>query len=154
MIELKILERAMTINLEIVLSKVFKRREVLRFIEKLNKRQLKDDHVDSKNVQLQYKDAKGKVRIGYSPLTQKLSGGRKKAGDPFTLFDTGDFFKSIKAIPELADVEIVSNPIKDNTNLYKKFGKNIVGLDEKSIKELQEFIKPIFQQEVRTYLLR
>ncbi len=29
----------------------------------------------------------------YKPLTEVLSGGKKKAGQPYNLFDTGDFYK-------------------------------------------------------------
>jgi hypothetical protein len=31
----------------------------------------------------------------YSPTTEQLSRGRKKAGKPYTLFDTGEFYRSI-----------------------------------------------------------
>lgn len=147
----EILERATTINIDVVLSKVFKRRAVKTFIENLNKKQLKGS-VDANNERLSYIDAEGNEHIGYSPSTAKSSRGKKKVGEPYNLFDTGEFYKSIKAIPELNGVDLISNPIGYDVYLYRKFGNDIVGLTQENILLLQEFIKPIFQKEVRKYL--
>lgn len=151
--DIPILKRATTINLDVIMLKVFDNEKVQDFIEDLNKEQLQQS-IDSKGERLSYVDAKGRTRTGYSPLTAKLSGGKKKIGQPFNLFDTGEFYKSIKLSPELNGVEITANPIKEDDNLFKKFGEDIIGLTEQSINLLQEFIKPIFIEEVRAYLLQ
>ncbi len=37
-------------------------------------------------------DSKGKIIGTYSQKTEEITGGRKQAGTPYTLFDTGDFY--------------------------------------------------------------
>jgi len=140
--DLSILKKAVGLNFDSFFFKIWQSKSVQIFIEELNKSQLKNS-IDSKGVQLSYKDAKGNLRTGYSPLTQKLSGGRKKAGQPFNLFDTGKFYKSIKAMPELKGLDIDADFIKEDVNLEEKFGKDIIGLTNENIEKLKEFIKPI-----------
>ena len=140
--DLPILKKAVGLNFDSFFFKIWQSKSVQFFIEELNKSQLKKS-IDSKGIQLSYKDAKGTLRTGYSPLTQKLSGGRKKAGQPFNLFDTGNFYKSIKAMPELKGLDIGADFIKEDDNLEEKFGKNILGLTDENIEKLKEFIKPI-----------
>lgn len=41
----------------------------------------------------QGKNREGTVIGRYSPFTEKISGGKKRAGDPWNFFDTGDFYK-------------------------------------------------------------
>lgn len=140
--DLPILKKAIGLNFDSFFSKIWKSKSVQDYIELLNKEQLRRSE-DSKGVQLSYKDAKGNIRTGYSPLTAKLSKGRKKIGQPFNLFDTGEFYRSIKASPELKGVDIDADFIKEDTNLADKFGKDIIGLTDENLQKLQEFIKPI-----------
>jgi len=140
--DLPILKKAIRLNFDSFFLKIWQSKSVQNYIELLNKEQLKRSE-DKKGVKLSYEDAKGNVRTGYSPLTAKLSKGRKKIGQPFNLFDTGDFYKSIKASPELKGVDIDADFIKEDTNLEKKFGKDIIGLSNENIQKLREFIKPI-----------
>jgi len=158
--DLPILKRAIRLNFDSFFLKIWQSKSVQNYIELLNKEQLKRSE-DKKGVKLSYKDAKGNIRTGYSPLTEELSKGRKKAGQPFNLFDTGEFYKSIKASPELKGVDIGADFIKKSdlndidkialermgesadTDLEKKFGKDIIGLSNENIQKLREFIKPI-----------
>ena len=57
-----------------------------------------------KLIQLSQLKAKGvdsneRVIGYYSALTELISGGRKKQGQPYTLEDTGDFYRSIQLKP-------------------------------------------------------
>lgn len=142
MSDLPILKKAIGLNFDSFFSNIWKSKSVQNYIELLNKEQLRRSE-DSKGVQLSYKDVKGNIRTGYSPLTAKLSKGRKKIGQPFNLFDTGEFYRSIKATPELKGVDIDAYFQKEDTNLEKKFGKDIIGLTDENLQKLQEFIKPI-----------
>jgi hypothetical protein len=140
--DLPILKKAIGLNFDSFFYNIWRSKAVQTYIEFLNKDQLKRSE-DSKGVQLSYKDNNGNVRTGYSPLTAKLSKGRKKIGQPFNLFDTGEFYKSIKATPELKGVDLDADFQKEDTNLEKKFGKDIIGLTDENLQKLQEFIKPI-----------
>lgn len=151
-LDIPILKRATSINLDEIMLKVFDNDKVQEYIENLNKEQLQEG-IDSKGDELSYIDHNGRERTGYSRVTELITKGKKKAGSHFTLFDTGDFYKSIKLMPELNGVTITANPIKEDENLFKKFGNDIIGLTQESVQLLQEFIKPIFIQEVRMYLL-
>ena len=151
-LEFEILNRAASINLDVVLDSVFKKEVVQNFVETLNKEQL-ESSIDREGEQLSYVDAKGNKRTGYSPLTAKLSGGKKKIGQPFNLFDTGDFYKSISADLETNGIKLTANPIKEDANLFEKFGEEIIGLTEENLQRFIDFIRPIFVQEVRKILL-
>ena len=152
MIELRILKKTADLNLDSILFKVFNKKSVQKFIESLNREQLAES-VDARGIQLSYIDRNGNERTSYSPLTEKLSGGKKKVGQPFNLKDTGEFYKSIKAFPELKGIEITADADKEDDNLFQKFGKDIVGLTYENLQKLIEFIKPLFIEVVRKELL-
>lgn len=89
----------------------------------------------------------------YSVLTEILSGGRKKAGTPYNLFDTGDFYNSMRVILGNNFFEIESDPIKDDANLYTKYGEEIVWLSEDSKDKLSERLIEEYRNELRELLL-
>jgi hypothetical protein len=76
----------------------------------------------------------------YSPTTEVLSQGRKKAGTPYTLKDTGDFYKSWKVKVVSDGIEIDADPVKETTNLFAEYGIDILGLTEGNIGILNESI--------------
>lgn len=151
--DLPILKKAIEIDFDSFFLKVLENKEVAKFIEDLNKEQLSQS-IDSRGIKLSYEDFDGNERTGYSYLTEKISKGKKKRGQPFTLYDTGDFYNSIKAMPELGGLEIIADPNKEDDNLFDKFGKDIIGLTYENLQKLQEFVKPIVQKELRRYLLQ
>lgn len=151
MFDFPILKKAVELDFNSFFLKIWDNKSVQVYIEILNKEQLSRS-IDSNSVQLSYEDAKGNIRTGYSPLTAKLSKGRKKVGDSFNLRDTGEFYKSIKAMPELKGFEITADYQKDDTKLNEKFGEAIIGLTDESIQKLQEFIKPIIFLNIRKEL--
>lgn len=150
-ISFKSLEKAVKLDFNSLFFKVWKKRAVQKFIEELNRQQLAKS-IDSKGVQLSYKTKDGVLRTGYSFFTAKASRGRKKEGDPFTLEDTGEFYKSIKALPELVGVDFFADLEKDKKFLKKRFGKNIVGLTNENIEILRKFVLPILQEEIKKEL--
>ena len=67
-----------------------------KLVRRLNTvKQLRTEHVDSDNKRLYSQRHQSGV---YSATTEYLSKGRKKAGTPYTLFDTGEFFKSFEVM--------------------------------------------------------
>jgi len=87
-------------------------------------------------------------RTTYSKLTEMLSGGRKKEGEHYTLLDSGDFYKSMVIVLGTNFFEIDADPIKDNDNLFTKFGEGIIGLTEESKEKLRFRLKSEYQREV------
>ena len=72
----------------------------------------------------------------YSEVTQRRN-RKKKAGTPYTLYDTGEFYKSMFIIVFADSFVIDADPIKidefdDVTNLFTEYGEGIVGLTDES----------------------
>jgi hypothetical protein len=100
------------------------------------------------------KDEDGDTMGFYSELTQKIN-PRKKAGDPYTLKDTGQFYKSMYIRVNSDYIEIDADPIKigdggEQTNLFYKYGEGIIGLSqsskEKLVRKTTEEAKIILQR--------
>jgi hypothetical protein len=90
----------------------------------------------------------------YSATTEYLSGGRKKAGTPYTLFDTGEFFKSFEVMYEDDGILIDADPIKKNssggidTNLFEEYGEKILGLNDVNLRIFIEALKPKIRETI------
>ena len=84
-------------------------------------------------------DSTGNVIGYYSAFTEILSGGRKREGDPYTLEDTGEFFRSMF-------VQVLADSIKINADYAKMNDKdwwdlNILNLTEENLTKYVEKIK-------------
>jgi len=121
-----------------IIREILSDRAILRWIEEKNRKQLKKG-LNSKDVKLS--DIGGE----YSAVTLDLN--PDKVADKVDLFDTGKFYESIIAQANLIDfVEITANPIKveesgQRVNLYNRWGKDIIGLNEENLQELIEIVK-------------
>jgi hypothetical protein len=92
------------------------------------------------------------VIIGvYSPVTQAIN-PKKKAGTPYTLFDTGDFYRSMIIYLGTNFFDIDADPIKGNDNLFKKYGDGIIGLTEESKERLRRETQRRYEIELRKLL--
>jgi hypothetical protein len=83
-------------------------------------------------------DSDGDELGTYSFLTEILSGGRKKFGDHYTLNDTGAFYRGMFVVV-LKDSFVVDSDQavkEDGTNLFYKYGDNIVGLTDENLAKL------------------
>lgn len=97
-------------------------------------------------------DSRGVSLGDYTAYTKSLKQQKGERYDHITLKDTGEFYKSFRIIFTGDALQIVANPIKDDTNLFKEFGIDIVGLTEDSMavvttKALQ-LIKPYIKQQL------
>lgn len=90
-------------------------------------------------------DIEGKALGFYSPATEVISGGKKKAGDPYNLFETGDFLGSIFAKVEKESVFFDATDPK-TTEIFKNLlTTNIFGLSDADLNRvIQERILPFF----------
>lgn len=129
----EILEFYANLDINKVLFVVYKDKLVQLEILDLNRKdQLFDQGINADN----------QVIGLYTPGTELLSGGKKKAGTHFTFFDTGVFFNTFKLIPLKTGFRIEADGQKDDDNLFDKYGENIVGLTQENIDFLPEILTP------------
>lgn len=110
-------------------------------------------------------DSEGNVLGEYTGFTEELNqdrtftvGGesaKKLAGEHYTLYDSGAFYKSY-SVKEFKDGFVVlANSIKDDgTDLTRKFGINILNLSIDNKNELANFILPIIIKDIRNQITR
>lgn len=101
-------------------------------------------------------DEDGDIMGLYSEWTEMMN-PEKIAGTPYTLKDTGDFYKSL-FIDVLSDEFVIDGDglkIDENgkkTDLFKWLGDGIVGLTEKNKEKLVEELKIKYVENVRKIL--
>lgn len=101
-------------------------------------------------------DEMGEIIGTYSTYTEILN-PEKQAGTPFTLYDTGEFYRSMSiAILELA-IEIDADPIKTDefgqtTDLFAEYGEGIIGLTDESKQKLVDELIERYQIETSKLL--
>ena len=79
---------------------------------------IREDQLKDKGV-----NADGEVIGFYSYTTQLMTNGEKQEGDPYTLNDTGEFYRSMY-LSVLSDaIQFNANPIKGKDNLFTKYGE-------------------------------
>lgn len=97
-------------------------------------------------------DSRGVSLGDYTAYTKSLKQQKGERYDHITLKDTGEFYKSFRIIFTGDALQIIANPIKDDTNLFKEFGIDIVGLTEYSmsvvITKALQLVKPYIKQQL------
>lgn len=91
--------------------------------------------------------------FGYAPFTIKQKVKKNLPTDHITLFDTGKYYKSHRVNIGNDFFEVISDPIKDDTNLFVEFGDAIVDLNDQSLDKLINAILPKTQEAVRKSIL-
>lgn len=132
--------------------RVFSKKRVQKYVieELLQREQLFEKGIDETGSPITNAD---NGRTTYSRLTEILSGGRKKEGEHYTLFDSGEFYKSMVFLLGNNYFQIDADPIKQNDNLFTKFGEGIIGLTEQSKEKLRVRLKFEYQIELKRLLL-
>jgi len=87
-------------------------------------------------------DANEDIIGTYSYLTEVMTNGRKKMGDPYTLKDTGEFYRSMF-------IKVLKDSILIDANYTKMEDQNwwsidILGLTEENLEKYAEKIKENF----------
>lgn len=103
--------------------------------------QLYEKGEDSQGREL--KDIAGNpaTQSGYSPFTIREKQSKGQRVDHITLKDTGDFYLSFNVTPFRGGFKIDANPIKDEDNLFKIWGEDIVGLNEINLGIITEYYR-------------
>lgn len=106
------------------------------------KRWIQQDQLFSRGVD-QYDNIIGL----YSMTTEKISRGRKKAGDPFTLYDTGAFYRSM-FVSVLRDGLLIDADSHTADLMRDKewWNEQILGLDDSNLQKLIEATKIKYRQ--------
>lgn len=100
-----------------------------------------DEAIDLQRQQWQKgQDVDGNILGIYSHATEVFSEGRKKAGDPFTLLDTGDFYANTHLFntqsPDTLLLNFDSPSGRNTADLLKKIGPRMFGLQKESIDKI------------------
>lgn len=120
-----------------IIRQLLSDRAVLNWIEEANRKQL----LTGKNsFDVKLSDIGG----GYSDLTLLLN--PQKQRDVVNLLDTSEFYASITATVGNDLLQIDADPIKtddngNDTNLYNRWGEDIIGLNEENLQELIDTLK-------------
>jgi hypothetical protein len=106
-------------------------------------------------------DANDKIIGTYSYMTALTHGedhfiynglvSTKKYGEPYTLYDTGEFYNSFKVIVQKDGFVIEADTMKDDKDLAE-YGE-IVGLNTQSKNELTQKMLPFLQKALREHFL-
>ncbi len=98
-------------------------------------------------------DATGQVIGYYSWMTEAMSKGRKKEGQPYNLYDTGTFYNQM-FVTVFNDGFVVDSDgaDKEDVNLFDEYGENIVGLTDENMGKLVALLRPKYIQYARKTL--
>jgi hypothetical protein len=80
----------------------------------------------------------------------------KSSGQPYTLFDTGDYYRSFRLLQDKTGFTILANDEKENGTLQEIYGNGvpILGLTDESKNKLSDEIRSFIVQAIRTEILR
>lgn len=115
---------------------------------------IQDDQLMKRGV-----DDKDKIIGYYSKATEIITGGRKKEGTPYNLFDTGEFYRSMEIEVESDYFMVDADPIKidetgNKTNLFIRYGEGIIGLTQQNTDKLVEKIREKYLEKIEQLLFQ
>ncbi len=126
-----LIRRVETLNADLVWLRVFQNEPFKRWIMDL----VRQDQLFKKGI-----DEDGDVIGTYSEATEMMN-PQKIAGTHYTLFDTGEFYGSFELRVGKNYFEIDADPIRDNTNIFEEFGREILGLTDENTQLLIDFMR-------------
>lgn len=137
-----LVNRVMLLDERMLLNEVLSRSEIKEFIIQMNQDQLFDKGINSNGVLL------GEIGGEYALSTIVGNPGKWKGkielGLPsqwVTLYNTGEFYDSMQVRMGKDEFEIVGDPIKDGVSLFRRWGKEVLGLTDENLQILIERIK-------------
>jgi hypothetical protein len=132
----EILEKVVAMDFEAIVNDTFNDKEVNDRIIELNQEQLFIKGTDSEGYGLGT----------YAPITKQIKEAQGLPSEYITLYDTGEFYESMKVFAKDRNIEFDAEGQKEDTNLFEEYGENILGPDEESHEEINEIIIPIIQE--------
>jgi hypothetical protein len=150
----RLIDKTIGLEEKLILIQVLNGSQVQNFILDLNRDQLFREG----------KDANGNVIGYYTGFTEELNEGKtfsykgesrqKKEGDPYLLYDTGDFYKSLEVQVYDEYFTVYGQDIKEDGALTQKYGNDILGITNENKGKLIEKILPFVIQTIRTELAK
>lgn len=135
---IKRLQGALNIN-KLIYEVISEDRELREQILDLNRYgQLYNSGIDSTGEKLS--DIGGE----YSPVTLQFAaekGRPKKSADHIDLYDTGRFYETFRLLLEEDGFIIDANTLKEDTDLAKEWGEDILGLTPESIEIVSSWLR-------------
>jgi len=89
--------------------------------------------IDSRGVSLKTIGGSRFTASGYSPFTIEEKKKKGQRTDHITLLDKGIFYKTFRVDVKNGEAIITANPNRGDTDLFKEWGEDIVGLTDESI---------------------
>lgn len=137
-----------------LLNLVLSNRDLQKKILDLNRiGQLYDKGIDSQGVSLKDIGGDHLTASGYAPFTISVKEAKGQRTDHITLRDTGAFYESFFIVLGAEEFYIEANPIKDDTNLFREWGEDILGLTDESKEQLIQWIKDAIIPKILDFLL-
>lgn len=94
----------------------------------------------------------GEVIGYYSYATELISKGQKRFNTHYTLFDSGDFYRSMFVTVTSEMILIDANAQKGKDNLFDKFGTEILGLTDENFDKLKRIVQRSYVNYARQVL--
>jgi len=139
---IKRIRKILRLNLSAIFAKILRRPATKKFIISMVQTQLFDEGVDGND------DTLGQ----YTPFTQQIKQDKGQRFDHITLFDTGDFYSSMKVTVDTSGITISGDGQKEDTNLFTEYGEAILSLTPDNLDLLRELLKREFFKEVQKRL--
>lgn len=115
---------------------LFRDKEFRLFILNLNRfDQLEDRGIRADGRTLKEVGGNAFTASGYSPKTIEIKKEKGQSTENITLKDTGDFYKSFKLQLDDGKFLITANTLKEDTDLIKEWGEQILGLTNENVQE-------------------
>lgn len=119
------------LDIDELLAEIYDRNEFKELVAQLNLQ----DQLFAKGI-----NSKG-VSLGeYAESTKKKKRKDGLPDDRITLFQSGSFYDTIQIIPDNDGFWIVMDGRKQNTDLFVRYGEDVLGLTEENLEPLKDLI--------------
>ena len=119
------------LDIDELLAEIYDRSEFKELVAKLNLQ----DQLFAKGI-----NSKG-VSLGeYAESTKKKKRKDGLPDDRITLFQSGSFYDTIEIIPDNDGFWIVMDGRKKNTDLFVRYGEDVLGLTDENFEPLKDLI--------------
>lgn len=134
--------------------------------KKITRQQAKDDFLkffrsvlpllveaNQTNLLIESEDIFGNPIGFYSKATEEITGGRKKEGEPFDLFETGEFLAGFFAEMRGDEAIFDTSDSKKGKVIAQTLSKDLFGVQDKDLKKvIDEKLRPFLQKYYKALL--
>lgn len=140
----KMAQNFIKLDVNAIINEILSDKSFQEFIISLNTdKQLFEEGINSLDVSLE------SIGGAYSPFTVLIKKEKGQPTDRVTLKDTGEFYDSFRITLNPTDFELDADPNKDDTNLFKEWGEDIVGLTDENL----QLVIDVFREKLAPLIL-